>query len=168
MSITKFTFCERLSFAFVTLCDILWMKDFISNGENMRTIGDTIKLLREERRLSQQALADGLNVKRSTISMWEAGKRAPNDELKEHICDFFNVDLNFLYGVTDCRNSAREHPESYSNGDVKYDNNAQNQYEVLAKNEKNLLDIYRDLDDKGQHTVDTVARMELGRVKEEK
>ena len=38
----------------------------------MRTIGDTIKLLREERRISQQALADGLNIKRNTISMWES------------------------------------------------------------------------------------------------
>lgn len=127
----------------------------------MRTIGDTIKLLREERRLSQQALADGLNVKRSTISMWEAGKRAPNDELKENICDFFNVDLNFLYGITDCRNSAREHPENYSNISI----NNQSHYAVLDKNEKNLLDIYRDLDDKGQHTVDTVAQMEYERVK---
>lgn len=38
----------------------------------------------------------------------------------------------------------------------------------VSTNEKNLLDIYRDLDDKGQHTVDTVARMELDRVKGEK
>jgi len=38
----------------------------------------------------------------------------------------------------------------------------------VSTNEKNLLDIYRDLDDKGQHTVDTVARMELDRVKGDK
>lgn len=96
--------------------------------------------------------------------MWEAGKRAPNDELKENICDFFNVDLNFLYGITDCRNSAREHPENHSIVNI----NNQNHYAVLADQEKNLLDIYRDLDDKGQHTVDTVARMELDRVKGDK
>ncbi|MFR6072720.1 MAG: helix-turn-helix domain-containing protein [Faecalitalea cylindroides] len=35
----------------------------------------------------------------------------------------------------------------------------------VSTNEKNLLDIYRDLDDKGQHTVDTVAQMEYERVK---
>lgn len=35
----------------------------------------------------------------------------------------------------------------------------------VSTNEKNLLDIYRDLDDKGQHTVDTVANMEYERVK---
>lgn len=38
----------------------------------------------------------------------------------------------------------------------------------VSTNEKNLLDIYRDLDDKGQHTVDTVAHMELDRVKHKK
>lgn len=120
----------------------------------MRTIGDTIKLLREERRISQQALADGLNIKRNTISMWESGKRAPSDEMKEQICDFFNVDLNFLYGITDCRNSAREHPEGFIDT-------------ILTPHEKEHLTIYRSLDDKGQHTVDTVTQMEYERVKKD-
>lgn len=35
----------------------------------------------------------------------------------------------------------------------------------VSTNEKNLLDIYRVLDDKGQHTVDTVTQMEYERVK---
>lgn len=35
----------------------------------------------------------------------------------------------------------------------------------VSTNEKNLLDLYRVLDDKGQHTVDTVAQMEYERVK---
>lgn len=35
----------------------------------------------------------------------------------------------------------------------------------VSTNEKNLLEIYRVLDDKGQHTVDTVAQMEYERVK---
>lgn len=74
----------------------------------MRTIGDTIKLLREERRLSQQQLADTLKVGRSTISMYESGSRIPEDETKEQICDFFNVDMNYLYGKTNTRNSYRE------------------------------------------------------------
>ena len=37
----------------------------------------------------------------------------------------------------------------------------------VSTNEKNLLEIYRDLDDKGQHTVDTVAQMEYERVKKD-
>lgn len=37
----------------------------------------------------------------------------------------------------------------------------------VSTNEKNLLEIYRVLDDKGQHTVDTVAQMEYERVKKD-
>lgn len=74
----------------------------------MRTIGDTIKLLREERRLSQQQLANILNVARSTISMYESGSRIPEDDMKDIICDYFNVDMNYLYGKTNTRNSYRE------------------------------------------------------------
>ncbi len=78
----------------------------------MRTIGETIKLLREERRMSQQSLADALNTSRSTISMYESGSRIPNDEMKEYICDYFNVDLNYLFGKTNTRNSYRENVET--------------------------------------------------------
>ncbi len=74
----------------------------------MRTIGDTIKILREERRLSQEQLADALHLSRSSIGMYESGKRIPKDEIKELICDFFNVDMNYLHGKTNTRNSTRE------------------------------------------------------------
>lgn len=74
----------------------------------MRTIGDTIKILREERRMSQEQLADALNLSRSSIGMYESGKRIPKDDIKELICDYFNVDMNYLHGKTNTRNSTRE------------------------------------------------------------
>lgn len=74
----------------------------------MRTIGDTIKILREERRMSQEQLADALNISRSSIGMYESGKRIPKDDIKELICDYFNVDMNYLHGKTNTRNSTRE------------------------------------------------------------
>lgn len=74
----------------------------------MRTIGDTIKILREERRMSQEQLADALNLSRSSKGMYESGKRIPKDDIKELICDYFNVDMNYLHGKTNTRNSTRE------------------------------------------------------------
>ena len=44
----------------------------------------------------------------------------------------------------------------------------ENETHILTDHEREHLDIYRFLDDKGQHTVDTVARMELDRVKHKK
>ena len=38
---------------------------------------------------------------------------------------------------------------------------------ILTDHERKHLDIYRSLDDKGQHTVDTVAQMEYERVKKD-
>lgn len=87
----------------------------------MRTIGDTIKLLREERRLSQQQLADVLKVARSTISMYESGSRIPDDDMKEIICDYFNVDMNYLFGKTNTRNSYREENETLTPVNIIYD-----------------------------------------------
>lgn len=73
-----------------------------------RTVGETVKLLREERRMSQEQLATQLGVSRSTIGMYESGKRKPNNETEDQICDFFNVDLNYLRGKTNMRNRTRE------------------------------------------------------------
>lgn len=73
----------------------------------MRT-GDIIKMLRNERRISQAKLADELSVSKSTIAMYETNERMPKPELLEAIADFFNVDMNFLYGKTHIRNSANE------------------------------------------------------------
>lgn len=63
-----------------------------------------LRSLREERGLSQQELADMLNVKRSTIGNYEQGTRSPDMETLELIADFFNVDMDFLYGKTKIKN----------------------------------------------------------------
>lgn len=76
----------------------------------MRGIGETIKLLREERRMSQDDLADALKVGRSTIAMYEGGKRKPRQDMLETIADYFNVDMDYLYGRTNTRNATRELP----------------------------------------------------------
>lgn len=75
---------------------------------NMRKIGDVIRDLREERHLSQQQLADDLHITRASIGNYEAGIRIPKDDVKQAIADYFNVDMDYLYGKTLVRNKARE------------------------------------------------------------
>lgn len=74
----------------------------------MRKIGDVIRDLREERHLSQQQLADDLHITRASIGNYEAGIRIPKDDVKQAIADYFNVDMDYLYGKTLVRNKARE------------------------------------------------------------
>lgn len=65
-------------------------------------------MLRKERRLSQSQLASALNISKSAIAMYETNERMPKKEVLEAIADFFNVDMNFLYGKTHVRNSSVE------------------------------------------------------------
>ena len=69
-----------------------------------RAFHETLKTLREEQGLSQQELADGLQIKRSALGNYELGLRFPSPEVMEAIADFFNVDMDFLYGRSDIRN----------------------------------------------------------------
>ena len=64
----------------------------------MASFKEMLKYLRMRENLSQSELADKLGVAKSTISMYEVGKREPDFETLEAIADFFNVDMNFLLG----------------------------------------------------------------------
>ena len=64
----------------------------------MGTFKDMLKYLRNSDKLSQSELAEKLGVAKSTISMYEVGKREPDFETLEAIADLFNVDMNFLLG----------------------------------------------------------------------
>ena len=59
-----------------------------------------LKLLRTEKIMSQQELADALGISKSSINMYERGERQPNFEVLETIADFFNVDIDYLLGRT--------------------------------------------------------------------
>lgn len=61
----------------------------------MASFKEMLKYLRVRDNLSQAELADKLGVAKSTISMYEVGKREPDFETLEAIADFFNVDMNF-------------------------------------------------------------------------
>lgn len=70
----------------------------------MATFKDMLKYLRNRDHLSQSELADKLGVAKSTISMYEVGKREPDFETLEAIADLFNVDMNFLLGKSGSEN----------------------------------------------------------------
>ena len=59
-----------------------------------------LKLLRNEKNMYQQELADALGISKSSINMYERGERQPNFEVLETIADFFNVDIDYLLGRT--------------------------------------------------------------------
>ena len=64
----------------------------------MGNFNDMLKYLRVREKMSQAELADKLGVSKSTVGMYELGKREPDFETLEAIADLFNVDMNFLLG----------------------------------------------------------------------
>ena len=69
----------------------------------MAEFKDIILELRTERHFNQEELAKALNVSKSTVGMWEIGQRLPGPEKYEEIADYFNVDMDYLYGRTNIR-----------------------------------------------------------------
>lgn len=66
-----------------------------------RSVGDTIRNLREEQELKQCALAHGLGLAKSTLSQYENGKRTPDLETADRIASKFKVSLDYLCGIHD-------------------------------------------------------------------
>lgn len=67
----------------------------------MNNFSDTLVYLRKRDGLSQQELANKMNVSRSLIGMFESGQRMPSVEVLEAIADTFNVGADFLIGRVD-------------------------------------------------------------------
>jgi transcriptional regulator with XRE-family HTH domain len=62
-----------------------------------------LKEVRKESNISQQKLADYLNVARSTVAMWEIGGAEPDLTTIRRIADYFNVSMDYLLGRSDIR-----------------------------------------------------------------
>ncbi len=59
---------------------------------------DILKNLREKKNLTQEQLAEHLQVTRQAISRWETGETQPNTETLKLLSQFFNVSINTLLG----------------------------------------------------------------------
>lgn len=60
---------------------------------DQKKIGSFLRELRKEQRITQEELAEKLNVSSRTISRWEAGSNMPDISLLIEIADFFDVSI---------------------------------------------------------------------------
>lgn len=112
---------------------------------------DIIKFRRKELNLNLLDIAKACDVSEATVSRWESGNIGDMKRSRiAALSKILKISPAIIVGTTD--NDNKE---------------AQSLSKDLSDQEKNLLEIYRVLDDKGQHTVDTVAQMEYERVKKD-
>jgi len=62
-------------------------------------IGSNIKKLRRERDITQEQLAEYLNISVSAISQWECDKTAPDISMLAPLANIFNVSSDTLLGI---------------------------------------------------------------------
>lgn len=67
----------------------------------MATMQERIRKLRVDAHLTQQELGAVLGVAKNTISQYETGRNAPNDDIKIAMANYFNVSMDYLMGKTD-------------------------------------------------------------------
>lgn len=60
------------------------------------SIGQKLRLLRKEKRMTQQELADALEIKRATVSNYEIGRRSPHLSELRRIAEYFGVGLDYF------------------------------------------------------------------------
>ena len=88
-------------------------------------IGEKLFELRKEKNLSQEEVAEKLNVTRQTVSKWETGQSTPDFDKILPLCELFEISTEELL--------TGKKPEIISN-DVEYDINVTNQVENEEEN----------------------------------
>lgn len=105
-----------------------------------------LRLLREEKKLSQQKLADEFDIAQSQIQNYETGGYQPNIETLLKYADYFDVSVDFLLGRTNIRHKPREIREYDLNTD---EQELVNRYRCLYTNQRRILNLLLDaLEDK--------------------
>lgn len=77
--------------------DISIIAKWYNNVKSMR-----LKLLREQRNISQVRLAMDLNLSQNSISRYETGQREADYKTLIAIADYFDVSIDYLLERTDC------------------------------------------------------------------
>lgn len=62
-------------------------------------IAERIKLLREQRSMTQADLAKQLGITRSSVNAWEMGISVPSTQYVVELAIFFHVSTDFILGV---------------------------------------------------------------------
>lgn len=67
-------------------------------------MGDKLKSLRIEKKLTQKQVADRIGLAISAVSSYESGSRYPSYDVLIRLAHIFHVSTDYLLGMTDKRN----------------------------------------------------------------
>lgn len=64
-------------------------------------LGNRLRLLRTQRKLTQEEVAKKIGVARTTYAMYEQNSREPDNDTLQKLADYFEVSVDYLLGRTD-------------------------------------------------------------------
>lgn len=99
-------------------------------------IGDKIKELRKNSKITQAELSDSINIGQSTLANFENGKRTIPVDIIIELARYFNVSADYLLGLSNSPDA-----KEVIHG------------EQLSTDEKKLIDNYRALNSDGKQIV---------------
>lgn len=76
------------------------MKSKENNNDNIQTLGEYLKILREQRALSQEDVAFKLNIERSSYSHYETNQTIPSVPMLRSIAKVFDIPVISLFNLT--------------------------------------------------------------------
>lgn len=70
-------------------------------------LGNNIKDLRKQKRLTQAELAKLMHVSQQTVGAWETGRAIPGSDTLSDLADLFNVSTDYLLGRPEKQNEVQ-------------------------------------------------------------
>lgn len=58
---------------------------------------NAIEFLRNEKKITQEEMANDLSVTQSAVAQWESGKRVPPLKKAKEIADYFNTTIDVVF-----------------------------------------------------------------------
>ena len=117
----------------------------------MYDLGNLLKELREEKNVSMDKMIEDLknlysiSLAKSTISKWENNKADPSMENAKVLCNYFNVSLDYLLGLSKYKNK-KEELAAYKNKMIEFSNEHNESFY-----EKQLLISFNKLNEDGKN-----------------
>jgi len=69
----------------------------MNDKDVLKKLGASLRRLRHSKDLTQQQLAEKIDVKKVTVSSYESGERAPSLDKLLKIADCFQISLDILF-----------------------------------------------------------------------
>lgn len=66
--------------------------------DTLKTLGEQLKKERKNKEMTQEEIANKINISRASYAYYEAGKKQPNLDTLKKLADLYKVSVDYLIG----------------------------------------------------------------------